>query len=57
LAAECLVDERINAAEGSSTSYIIQVCAKPTYTLAVLLHIDPQSQEKEKLEHVAKSDR
>jgi small subunit ribosomal protein S5e len=54
--AECLADELINAAKGSSNSYAIKV-RHPKFRLS-FAHTEPRyRQKKDELERVAKSNR
>ena len=54
--AECLADELINAAKGSSNSYAIKVCHFKL--LISITHAQPcYAQKKDELERVAKSNR
>ena len=56
--AECLADELINAAKGSSNSYAIKVSSD--YSLSQVIantHQNIISQKKDELERVAKSNR
>ena len=56
--AECLADELINAAKGSSNSYAIKVGPDCSLSQAIAnTHQNIISQKKDELERVAKSNR